>query len=123
MLSEEWHILGDLNINLYHNGSILGEVNKNVIKGANKVSSKIKKYLEICKTFWIKQLIKSPTRVTTNTSTLIDHIFTNTNEKNTQYGLINIKLSDHQMIFCTRKIRKEKVGGHKQISFRPFKCR
>ena len=35
MLSEEWHILGDLNINLYHNGSILGEVNKNVIKGAN----------------------------------------------------------------------------------------
>ena len=28
MLSEEWHILGDLNINLYHNGSTLGEDNK-----------------------------------------------------------------------------------------------
>ena len=39
MLSEEWHILGDLNINLYHNGSTLGEENKNIIKGANKVSS------------------------------------------------------------------------------------
>ena len=25
------------------------------------------------------------------------------------------------MIFCTRKIKKEKVGGHKQISFRSFK--
>ena len=25
------------------------------------------------------------------------------------------------MIFCTRKIQKEKVGGHKQISFRSFK--
>ena len=30
-------------------------------------------------------------------------------------------LSDHQMIFCTRKIKKEKVSGHKQISFISFK--
>ena len=25
------------------------------------------------------------------------------------------------MIFCTRKTKKEKVGGHKQISYRSFK--
>ena len=47
MSSEEWHILGDLNINLYHNDSTLGE-NKNIIKGANKVSSETKRYLEFC---------------------------------------------------------------------------
>ena len=47
MSSEEWCILGDLNINLYHNGSTLGE-NKNIIKGANKVSSETKRYLEFC---------------------------------------------------------------------------
>ena len=47
MSSEEWHILGDLNIILYHNGSTLGE-NKNIIKGANKVSSQTKRYLEFC---------------------------------------------------------------------------
>ena len=98
MLSEEWYILGDLNINLYHN--------KNIIKGTNKVSSEAKKYLEFCKTFGLKQLIKSPTRVTPNTSTLIGHILTNTNGKITQCGIINIGLSDHQMIFCTRKIKK-----------------
>ena len=46
---------------------------------------------------------------------------TNTNEKITQCVLINIGLSDHQMIFCTRKIKKDKVGGNKQISFRSFK--
>ena len=46
---------------------------------------------------------------------------TNSNEKITQCGLINIELSDHQMIFCTRKVWKEKVGGHKQISFISFK--
>ena len=46
---------------------------------------------------------------------------TNTDEKITQCGLINIGLSDHQIIFCMRKIKKEKVGGHKQISFTCFK--
>ena len=52
--------------------------NKNIIKGANKVSSETKKYLEFCKTFGLKQ---SPTRVTPNTSIFLDHILTNTNEK------------------------------------------
>ena len=64
MLSEEWHILVDLNINLYQNTSILGGENKNIIKGANKVSSEIKKYRKFCKTFGLKELIKSPTRAT-----------------------------------------------------------
>ena len=87
---------------------------KNIIKSANKVSSETKKHLEFCKTFGLKQLIKSPTRVTPNTSTLINFILTNTKEKITQCGLVNIRLSNHQMIFCTRKRKKEKVGGHKQ---------
>ena len=77
---------------------------KNIIKSANKVSSETKKHLEFCKTFGLKQLIKSPTRVTPNTSILIDHILTNTNEKITKCGIINVGLADHQMIFCTRKI-------------------
>ena len=43
LLNEKWHILGDLNINLYHgdclyhNMRILGKGNKNIIKGENKV--------------------------------------------------------------------------------------
>ena len=64
------NMLGNLIINLYQNGSILGEENKNTIKGANKISSETKKYLEFCNTFGLKQLIKSATRVTHNTSTL-----------------------------------------------------
>ena len=42
MLTEECHISGDLNINLYKNGSTLEEENKNIIKGANKISSETK---------------------------------------------------------------------------------
>ena len=41
-------ILGDLNINLYQNGSTLGQENKNIIKGTNRISSETKKYLD----FW-----------------------------------------------------------------------
>ena len=82
MLSEEWYILGILNINLYQSGSILWEENKNIIKVANKISSETKKYLEFFKTFGLKKILKSPTRVTPNILTLIDHILTNnTNEK------------------------------------------
>ena len=107
MLSQEWHIPGDLNINLYQNGLILGlilgEENENIIKVANKISSETKKYLEFFKTFGLKQIIKSLTRVTTSTSTLIDQMLINTNEKITQCGLIDIGLSSHQIIFCTSR--------------------
>ena len=30
-------------------------------------------------------------------------------------------MSDHQLIYCTRKITRIKRGGHKQITFRSFK--
>ena len=43
-------------------------------RGANKVSCETKRYLQFCKAFGFKQLIKSPARVTLNTCTLIDHI-------------------------------------------------
>ena len=56
-------------------------INKNIIKDANKISSEAKKYLEFCKTFGLRQIIKSPTRVTPDTSTFISRILTNTNEK------------------------------------------
>ena len=43
--------------------------------------------------------MKSPTRVTPNISTIINNILTNTNEKITQCGLVNIGLSDHDFLY------------------------
>ena len=63
LLSEEWHILWDLNINLNQNDSILGEENKDIIRDANKISSETKAYLEFCKNFGLKQIIKSPSHI------------------------------------------------------------
>ena len=81
ILNEEWHILEDLNINLCENSTLIRENNKNIVKGTNKISPVVKKYLEFCKAFGFKQIIQSPTRVTLSTSSLIDHILTNNNEK------------------------------------------
>ena len=42
-------------------------------------------------------------------------------ERVTQQGIIDVGLSDHQLIFCTRKISRIKRGTHKHIKFRSFK--
>ena len=67
--SHEAYILGDININL---------VNK------DKMSNSTKRYIEFCSEHGLKQLITSPTRVTKNTSSLLDHILTNSHEKISQ---------------------------------------
>ena len=80
-----------------------------------------KKYAQIYSTLGLKQVMKHPTRITCHTSTLIDHIITNCEEKVKQSGVIDTSLSDHQLIFCTRKIKRVKTNNHKQIFFRSLK--
>ena len=71
--------------------------------------------------FSFNQLIKVPTRITCNNATIIDHILASCPEKVTQQGITDVALSDHQLIFCTRKISRIKRGTHKHIKFRLFK--
>ena len=114
---KEIYILGDFNINMYHN-------NIYIVRDDNTISSKflshdVKNYHQFCTMHGLKQLIQSPTRVTSSTSTLIDHILTSAPSRVSQKGAINIGVSDHQLIFCTRKIYKIKTGGdHKYLNFR-----
>ena len=56
----------------------------------------------------LKQLIRCPTRVPCNISTLIDHIFTNSTEKTFQSGIIDPGISDHKLLFWTRKMKRVK---------------
>ena len=70
----------------------------------------------------LKQLIKSPNRITCSTSTLIDHILASFLSRVSQKGVIDVGISDHQLIFCTRKISRLKTGGiHKYLNFHSFK--
>ena len=61
------------------------------------------------------------TRITENKSSLLDHVLTNYSEKISQSGVIDIGVSDHQLIYCTRKVLHSKANGHKQIKIRSLK--
>ena len=52
-------------------------------------------------------MINCPTRITCNTSTLIDHILTNAQDNLSQSSVIDTAIPDHNMIYCTRKILKQ----------------
>ena len=103
----ETYILGDININLLHNGQT--------------VPMGIKKYRDFCSIQSLTQIIKNATRITETSSSLLDHILTNSTDKIAQSGIINVGLSDHQMIFCTRKTIKIKTGEKTRIKIRSLK--
>ena len=67
------------------------------------------------------EAIKEPIRITCSTSTLLDHIFTNSSENVSQKGVIDLGISDHQLIYCTRKIKRIKHNIHNQIQVRSLK--
>ena len=104
----EIYLLGDFNINLFQNGKyILNGKRSTTSQGS--VHTMINRYREFCRIHSLKQLITGPTRVTCNTSTLIGHITTNSTEKIFQSGVIDSGISDHQLIFCTRKVKRVNV--------------
>ena len=105
--NHETYILGDININLLHSGLT--------------VPMGIKKYRDFCAIQGLTQIIKNATRITETTSNLLDHILTNSTDKISQSGIINVGISDHQLIFCTRKIIKAKTGEKKFIKIRSLK--
>ena len=75
-----------------------------------------------CTMHSLKQLIQCPNRVTCCASTLIDHILASFPSIVSQKGVINVGLSDHQLIFCTQKNSKFKTGGvRKYINVRSLK--
>lgn len=82
-MCEEVIILGDFNINL------------NVPN---------KKWNDLVNQHSLLQLIQDPTRIQEHSTTLIDHIYVNKPTNIHKYGTIDIGLSDHSMIYVTRKL-------------------
>jgi hypothetical protein len=73
------------------------------------------------KLFSFNQLIKTFTRITDKSATIIDHILCNTASKISQSGVIPVGLSDHFLIFCTRKTVRGQINKHKVIKIRSLK--
>ena len=109
----EVYFLGDFNINLLLNNKFLLK-ERQPFDVRNLSSPLLSKYKELCQTFSLKEIIQEPTRVTSSTSSLLDHILTKSGWKISQKGVIDVGLSDHQLIYCTRKISRTKTNRHNQ---------
>ena len=117
-ISSKTYILGNFNINLSLNESYI--FSKKDKLNYKSFPSDVKSYYEFCTIFGLHQLIKVPC-ITCNSATIIDHILASYPERITQQGIINVALSDHQLIFRTRKISRIKRGTDKHIKLRSFK--
>ena len=116
----EVYFLGDFDINLLQNNKFVLKENQ-PLDSKNLNSPLLPKYKELCQTFSLKEIMEEPTRVTSSTSSLLDHILTNSGWKVSQKGVIDVGLSDHQSIYCTRKIVRAKTNVHNQIQVRSLK--
>ena len=69
----------------------------------------------------LEQLISVPTRTKESTAPLIGHVLTNSPHKIIQSGVIEMSLSDHELIYCMRKTTKLKSSKHNELNIRPMK--
>ena len=81
-----------------------------------KISNNLKnEYIDFCLNVGFCQIIKSYTHICNSSSSIIDHILTNSQDRISQSGVIETTFSDHFSIFCTRKITRNKPNKHKTI--------
>ena len=101
---------------MYQNQNHTGCKNNNLVSAT--ASNDVKSYLQFCTMFGLTQIVKSPTRITFSSTSLIDHILASLPDRISQEGVMNVGLSDHQLIYCIRKISRVKTRGvHKIIRF------
>ena len=118
--NQECYLLGDFKINLFYNAkNIFGK--KGYTYELKSLPSLTKEYLNFGRSYSLEQLILLPTRITESTATLIDHVLTNSPHKIIQSDVIEMSLSDQELIYCRRKTTKLKFNKHKELNIRTIK--
>ena len=69
----------------------------------------------------MKQLIKCPTPVRCNSSSILDDVLAIFPDKVSQSGVIDVDISDHQLVYCTGKTAGIKSYCHKKITCHSLK--
>ena len=99
-MNKETYILGDFHINLcLNNKYVFGKCSITI---SNTILYDVRKYHKLCNCFSLKQRISSPTRIICSSSTIIDHILASFPNRVSQRVILDIRISDHQLTFCTR---------------------
>lgn len=79
-----------------------------------------KRLRELCELFNLSQLINEPTRVTSNSESLIDLCLTSALDNISAQGVIRTGLSDHDIVYMVRKLNHFRTNRHKFILKRCF---
>ena len=94
---------------------LTGDFNYDLSKGNhNKVT-------EIENLYLLTQIIDQPTRVTSSSNTIIDHIYISNHISPLSSGVVPISISDHYPVYVVLSLQKPSVNNHKTISKRSFK--
>ena len=88
---------------------IVGDTNCNLLPQTPDRNAEHLKF--ITETYQYIQLIDQPTRITTTTRTLIDHIFTNKPDIITNHGVLHVGISDHSLIYAIREFKQITTDG------------
>ena len=80
-----------------------------------------KKLFELANMFQLEQFIKEPTRITCQTRTLIDLVFSNRPETIIKSGVDHAGMSDYSLIYAHRKIsiprKQPKIINTRQFKY------
>ena len=71
--------------------------------------------------FCMAQHINTSTGITSTTSTILDLILISDPAKISQCGVLDLGLSDHQVIYCTRKCKKIPISRHNGVTLRSLR--
>ena len=95
----------------------MGDINRDLLN--SHIRNVWSEYME---SFGLYQLVSGATRVTNDSQTLIDHIYSNCPENVNSLDIPKIGLSDHFPVFFTRKMHVQPPKRkHYTISYRSFK--
>ena len=92
----ETYFLCDFNSNLFENGKYVFQKSST---NSKNLDSFTKKCHECCTHFGLKQLIKSPTRLTCNSCSILDHFLASFLDRVSRSCVIDIEIIDHQLIY------------------------
>ena len=112
----EIYILSDFNVNIFSNQKYIFQQTI-----TQSMSHKVNTYFQFCSLYGLEQLIKSLSQVTCIMPSLIDHILATLLGRVSKQGIIDVGLTDDQLIYCTKKFSRNKVGIHKDITLRSLK--
>ena len=97
----------------------MGDLNCNLL--SEIVSNNSSHLLNIIDIYGLTQFVTEPTRVTQYSSTLIDLCLTNSPDKISHSGVIDIGIIDHSAIYLKRKVSHLRSNVHKTVEVRQLK--